>query len=35
MVVFVLRAQEVVKDVDDGGDVALGLPVAVLQLEKR
>ena len=31
MVVFVLCAQEVVEDVDDGGDVALGLPVAVLQ----
>ena len=31
MVVLVLRAEEVVEDVDDGGDVPLGLPVTILE----
>lgn len=31
VVVLVLRAQQVVQDVDDGGDVPLGLAVPVLQ----
>lgn len=31
VVIFVLGAEQVVEDVDDGGDVALGLTVLVLQ----
>ena len=31
IVVLVLRAQKVVQDVDDGGDVSLWLAVAILE----